>query len=110
MYSSEESERLRQPLLQGGCFTFEHASTSKILTTSVMLNVSMESWRSCGSLRHVFSPKRYSFNSYASSVATCWTGKTLSDFTKASGELLVGFLLACKADRTKITGKQLSWH
>ena len=37
----------------------------------------------------VFSPRQYSFNSYASSVATCWTGKTLRDSTKASGELLV---------------------
>ncbi len=53
------------------------------------MKVSMESWRSWGSQKLFWSPKLYSFSSCASSLATCSTGETLRDSTKASAELSV---------------------
>ena len=96
-------------LLLGGCFTFEHV----LLSTSVLDYAKMRPWKVGGLSAHI-GVFLVSFNSYASSVATFWKGKTLKDFWRTvSTKYHLGFLLviwACKADKTKITGKQLSWH
>ena len=78
---------------------------SKILSTSVLGFAGMYQWKvgDLGAHTSFLLVQRNTFSSYASSVATCWTGETLKDSNKAAQNLEFSLVTwVCKADSITI--------